>query len=231
MLVTNQLQYARPADRILYLSDGRVVEAGTYDELMERGGGFAQLMQQTEVHVFCISGVVGPCFCAKGLLEPSAQSHRVPSSSGRCTLACNRHCCHTVITGQPAHHLALGHPAEPMATGLPACSTCFWAQHPVCMASRCLRRLQNSRPCSFCTSSGTRPAPPAHPLRPPATCPLTSLCADLLMPLQRPAMLQGVLSKALHRPTTRPLTELPTYIEYLQAVIRRCRYVHDGCPY
>jgi hypothetical protein len=49
MLVTNQLQYARPADRILYMAEGRVVEAGTYDELMERGGGFAQLMQQTEV--------------------------------------------------------------------------------------------------------------------------------------------------------------------------------------
>lgn len=49
MLVTNQLQYARPADKILYMADGRVVEAGTYDELMERGGGFAQLMQQTEV--------------------------------------------------------------------------------------------------------------------------------------------------------------------------------------
>lgn len=49
LLVTNQLQYARPADRILYMADGRVVDAGTYDELMERGGGFAQLMQQTEV--------------------------------------------------------------------------------------------------------------------------------------------------------------------------------------
>jgi ABC-type multidrug transport system fused ATPase/permease subunit len=49
MLVTNQLQYARPADKIIYMSEGRVVEAGTYDELMERGGGFAQLMQQTEV--------------------------------------------------------------------------------------------------------------------------------------------------------------------------------------
>lgn len=49
MLVTNQLQYARPADKILYMADGRVVESGTYDELMERGGGFAQLMQQTEV--------------------------------------------------------------------------------------------------------------------------------------------------------------------------------------
>lgn len=49
ILVTNQLQYARPADRILYVAEGRVVESGTYDELMAAGGGFATLMSQTEV--------------------------------------------------------------------------------------------------------------------------------------------------------------------------------------
>ncbi len=47
--MTNQLQYARPADTIIYMADGRVVESGTYDELMQTGGGFAQLMSQTEV--------------------------------------------------------------------------------------------------------------------------------------------------------------------------------------
>lgn len=47
--MTNQLQYARPADTIMYMADGRVVESGTYDELMQAGGGFAQLMSQTEV--------------------------------------------------------------------------------------------------------------------------------------------------------------------------------------
>lgn len=47
--MTNQLQYARPADTIIYMADGRVVESGTYDELMQAGGGFAQLMSQTEV--------------------------------------------------------------------------------------------------------------------------------------------------------------------------------------
>ena len=88
MLVTNQLQYARPADQILYMSDGRVVEAGTYDELMERGGGFAQLMQQTEVRGSCIAAVIGPClrpyFRAMGPLELSAQSSWAPTFPGRC---------------------------------------------------------------------------------------------------------------------------------------------------
>lgn len=49
ILVTNQLQYARPADRILYVAEGRVVESGTYEELMDAEGGFAALMAQTEV--------------------------------------------------------------------------------------------------------------------------------------------------------------------------------------
>ena len=51
MLVTNQLQYARPADTILYMADGRIAEAGSYEELMAAGGGFAELMNQTEVRV------------------------------------------------------------------------------------------------------------------------------------------------------------------------------------
>lgn len=49
MLVTNQLQFTRHADRVLYMQDGRIQEAGTYAQLMAAGGGFAKLMAQTEV--------------------------------------------------------------------------------------------------------------------------------------------------------------------------------------
>lgn len=182
LLVTNQLQYARPADRILYMAEGRVVEAGTYDELMERGGGFAQLMQQTEVRASCIAAVAGPCFRpyfrARGPLEASAQSSWAPTFPGRCNMSAFAIGCQLVIrplVSPPTTLSPLGSSAEPTATSLPAClpvcSTCCWAQHPVCVASRCLRRLQSSQPCSCCTSSGTRQAPPAHPLQPPATCP------------------------------------------------------------
>ena len=50
ILVTNQLQYARPADHILYMAGGQITEAGSYEELMAAGGNFAELMKQTEVN-------------------------------------------------------------------------------------------------------------------------------------------------------------------------------------
>jgi hypothetical protein len=49
VLVTNQLQFTRHADRVLYMQDGCIQEAGTYAQLMAAGGGFAKLMAQTEV--------------------------------------------------------------------------------------------------------------------------------------------------------------------------------------
>ena len=50
LLVTNQLQYVSAADRILWLGDGRVLEDGTYAELMARSAAFAAFMAtaQTE---------------------------------------------------------------------------------------------------------------------------------------------------------------------------------------
>ena len=49
MLVTNQLQFTKEADLIVYLADGKVEESGTYAELMDADGGYAKLMSQAEV--------------------------------------------------------------------------------------------------------------------------------------------------------------------------------------
>lgn len=48
VLVTNQLQFTRHADMVVYMQDGRTQEVGTYEQLMSAGGGFAKLMAQTE---------------------------------------------------------------------------------------------------------------------------------------------------------------------------------------
>ena len=49
VLVTNQLQFTKEADLIVYLSDGKVTECGTYAELMVADRGYANLMSQAEV--------------------------------------------------------------------------------------------------------------------------------------------------------------------------------------
>jgi len=49
VLVTNQLQFVAGSDRVLFMDDGNVAEAGTYSELVKAGKGFAKLMKQAEV--------------------------------------------------------------------------------------------------------------------------------------------------------------------------------------
>ena len=49
MLVTNQLQFTKEADLIVYIADGKVEESGTYAELMAADAGYAKLMSQAEV--------------------------------------------------------------------------------------------------------------------------------------------------------------------------------------
>ena len=51
VLVTNQLQFTRHADKVVYMQDGRIEEVGTYAELVAMGGGFAKLITQTEVRM------------------------------------------------------------------------------------------------------------------------------------------------------------------------------------
>ena len=43
LLIAHRLQTARTADRIVVVDDGRVVETGSHEELLARGGGYAEL--------------------------------------------------------------------------------------------------------------------------------------------------------------------------------------------
>jgi hypothetical protein len=49
ILVTNQLQFVAGSDWVLFMEDGAVAEAGTYNELLKAGKGFTKLMKQAEV--------------------------------------------------------------------------------------------------------------------------------------------------------------------------------------
>jgi ATP-binding cassette subfamily B protein len=48
ILVAHRLSTLRDADRILVFDAGRIVETGTYDELLERGGVFTELVRSAE---------------------------------------------------------------------------------------------------------------------------------------------------------------------------------------
>lgn len=51
ILVAHRLSTLRHADRIFVFDGGRIVEAGPYDELLERGGAFAELVQSAECEI------------------------------------------------------------------------------------------------------------------------------------------------------------------------------------
>jgi len=46
IVVAHRLSTVRDVDRIIVLEDGRVVETGTYDELIAQGGAFQRLAQR-----------------------------------------------------------------------------------------------------------------------------------------------------------------------------------------
>lgn len=49
IFITHKADVMRRCDRVLCLSEGKIAEQGTYDELMRRGGVFAELMTSGEV--------------------------------------------------------------------------------------------------------------------------------------------------------------------------------------
>ena len=46
IVIAHRLSTIRDADRIIVLEAGRIVETGTYDELMAKGGAFQHLVQR-----------------------------------------------------------------------------------------------------------------------------------------------------------------------------------------
>ena len=45
ILVTNQLQYLPKVDEVIVLKDGRVSEMGSYEQLLEHNGVFAEFVR------------------------------------------------------------------------------------------------------------------------------------------------------------------------------------------
>ena len=50
VVIAHRLSSIRDVDRIYVLDHGRIVETGTYDELIARGGTFAALARRQLVH-------------------------------------------------------------------------------------------------------------------------------------------------------------------------------------
>jgi len=51
IVIAHRLSTIKNCDRILYLEDGRIVEDGTYDELIAQGGRFAELVERQRLDV------------------------------------------------------------------------------------------------------------------------------------------------------------------------------------
>ena len=51
IVIAHRLSTIRHCDRILYLEKGKILEDGTYDELIDRGGKFAQLVERQRLDI------------------------------------------------------------------------------------------------------------------------------------------------------------------------------------
>lgn len=49
VVIAHRLSTIKNCDRIIVLDGGRIVEDGTYDELMEKNGFFAELVSRQQV--------------------------------------------------------------------------------------------------------------------------------------------------------------------------------------
>ena len=53
LMALNQLQFLPEFDHILLLEAGSIIEQGTYEELVARGGAFASLMKLERIRAYC----------------------------------------------------------------------------------------------------------------------------------------------------------------------------------
>lgn len=53
IVIAHRLSTIRACDRILYLEKGKIVEEGTYDELIQKNGRFAELVERQRLDIAC----------------------------------------------------------------------------------------------------------------------------------------------------------------------------------
>ena len=51
IVIAHRLSTIRQCDRILVLDDGKIIEDGSYDELLAKGGFFAELVERQRIHI------------------------------------------------------------------------------------------------------------------------------------------------------------------------------------
>ena len=50
IVIAHRISTIKECDRILVLDEGKIIEDGTYDELMDKGGAFAKLVERQQIN-------------------------------------------------------------------------------------------------------------------------------------------------------------------------------------